>query len=60
MKNLDLSLEVDKSFPEFVCSDIKRIKQVLINLLNNAFKFTFSGSIIVKATYDKNTRMVLV
>jgi signal transduction histidine kinase len=28
-------------------SDINRIKQVVINLLSNACKFTFEGSIIV-------------
>ena len=40
-------LEIAKSIPEQVFSDKNRIKQVLLNLLVNANKFTFSGSIWV-------------
>ncbi len=44
-KNLKLSIEVDKSAPDWVIGDALRIKQVLFNLVNNAIKFTEHGSI---------------
>lgn len=46
--NLEIKLEVDPKLPEFLSGDISRIRQVLINLLNNAVKFTWKGSITLK------------
>ena len=34
------------------CSDIGRIKQVLINLISNAYKFTFEGRIILQISLE--------
>ena len=34
-------------------SDPKRIKQIIINLLGNAFKFTLKGSIKVQITSNR-------
>jgi signal transduction histidine kinase/CheY-like chemotaxis protein/HPt (histidine-containing phosphotransfer) domain-containing protein len=44
-KNLDLILTIDKSLPEYAYVDTTRLKQVLINLLSNAAKFTPQGYI---------------
>lgn len=46
-KGLDLSCEIDASIPDELIGDPIRIKQVVINLLNNAIKFTSQGSIFV-------------
>ncbi len=46
-KNLPLSLEYDGSIPESIQSDPLRIRQILINLLGNAVKFTETGSVRV-------------
>jgi signal transduction histidine kinase/uncharacterized protein YneF (UPF0154 family) len=53
-KNIKLILQIDESIEsKSMHSDRGRIKQTLINLISNAYKFTYSGSITiqVKATH---------
>ena len=44
-KGLELKIEVDPSIPSELYGDEVRIKQILINLLNNAIKYTREGSV---------------
>ena len=46
-KNLLLDSVVDRDVPEWLIGDHARLRQVLLNLLNNAIKFTEAGSILV-------------
>jgi len=48
VKNLKLQLELPSSIPEALITDPLRLTQVLNNLLNNAIKFTETGSITLK------------
>lgn len=52
-KKIDLILDIGDDVPEYIKSDSIRIKQILINLLNNAIKFTEQGS--VKLVVSKNS-----
>lgn len=49
-KNLSLILNIGAGLPPYTKGDADRLQQILINLINNAIKFTSSGSIIVSAT----------
>lgn len=46
--NLEIKLELDDRLPEYLIGDMARIRQVLVNLMNNAIKFTYKGSITLK------------
>lgn len=55
-KGLVLKYEINKDVPLFLKGDFIRLKQVVINLLGNAIKFTYQGEINLKI---KKTNMVV-
>ncbi|NRB40848.1 MAG: response regulator [Pseudomonadales bacterium] len=44
-QQVTLNVELDKLVPQYLLGDAARLHQVIINLLNNAFKFTDIGTI---------------
>ena len=52
-KGLEFKLQVDPSMPSMLCGDEVRIKQVLINLLNNAVKYTKEGSVTLAVRCER-------
>ncbi|AFY39243.1 multi-sensor hybrid histidine kinase [[Leptolyngbya] sp. PCC 7376] len=50
-KDIKLTFHIDGSLPPYVYFDQAKLKQILINLLNNAIKFTDVGQVILQVSY---------
>ncbi len=48
-KGLELLFDIDRNIPETLIGDPLRLGQILINLANNAVKFTDTGEVVVSA-----------
>ncbi|MBQ8412978.1 MAG: response regulator [Lachnospiraceae bacterium] len=57
-KNLEFVLKVDKKLPKGLIGDTGKIRQIVINLLNNAVKYTKQGTISLTIGGDVSTDKV--
>ena len=51
-KGLQFKIEVDENLPSELCGDELRIRQIMLNLVNNAIKYTKVGWVKVKLCYE--------
>ena len=47
-KSLELAYQVDETAPAAIVGDVTRLRQILVNLISNAIKFTAAGEVIVR------------
>ena len=54
-KGLNLSFDIDQMIPTRLCGDVGKIKQILLNLLFNAIKYTEKGEVDFKISIESRT-----
>jgi signal transduction histidine kinase/ligand-binding sensor domain-containing protein/CheY-like chemotaxis protein len=62
-KGLELSLSISSTVPRFVWSDAGKLRQLLVNLIGNAVKYTERGSVTVHldaSRLDDGNRILLI
>jgi signal transduction histidine kinase/ligand-binding sensor domain-containing protein/DNA-binding response OmpR family regulator len=52
-QGLDLIYDIDHEIPAPLVGDSTRLRQILINLIGNALKFTHKGEVLVKVSMDR-------
>nr|WP_319563444.1 ATP-binding protein [uncultured Rhodoferax sp.] len=57
-KGLVFHCEITGSLPTLVRADEKRVRQIVINLLGNALKFTQQGHVILRARYAREMAFI--
>jgi PAS domain S-box-containing protein len=53
-KGVDLIFETPTDFPRFIHTDENKLRQVLMNLVDNGLKFTDSGKVILRARFSQD------
>ncbi|MCR5303290.1 MAG: response regulator [Lachnospiraceae bacterium] len=51
-KKLDFNLNISSDIPAGLCGDVSRIRQIMLNILTNAVKYTEKGSVTMEARGD--------
>ena len=54
-KGLELIVDVDAAVPQTLRGDPGRLRQILVNLLGNAIKFTHQGEVVLRVTREAAT-----
>ena len=52
-KRIELAYCIDPEVPEWIVSDITRLRQILVNLFSNAVKFTSQGAVTVRVSVQQ-------
>lgn len=53
-KQIDFSIETDPEVPAFILVDPQKLRQIMINLIGNAIKFTEQGFVKVRLSFERD------
>lgn len=56
-KNLDLAYLIDSQVPSAIMGDVTRVRQIMLNLLSNACKFTDQGEVVLSVQVAEGTNL---
>ncbi len=59
-KGLEYNISVSEDIPSVLKGDEIRVRQVMLNLINNAIKYTHEGSVSIDVTFDMRSKMMMV
>ena len=59
-KGLSYELDADEDIPAVLFGDEIRIRQIMLNLVNNAIKYTGEGGVTVLISFDRNTEKLKI
>jgi PAS domain S-box-containing protein len=55
-KNLELACRVQPDVPDALVGDVRRLRQIIINLAGNSIKFTKRGEVLIETALESRTR----
>ncbi len=58
-KQLEFNLETDESMPQYAIADESKLRQIFVNLIGNAIKFTDEGNIKVNVKSERTENYVI-
>ena len=59
-KNLKFTIEIDDNIPRFIISDQTRLRQIIINIVNNSIKYTEKGFIKIEISSKINQLIIII
>ncbi|MFQ3235777.1 MAG: signal transduction histidine kinase/CheY-like chemotaxis protein [Paraglaciecola sp.] len=59
-KNIQLNIEVDPNLPEHLILDETKVSQIMINLINNALKFTPAGETVTVNIFSTEQQLFII
>jgi signal transduction histidine kinase/CheY-like chemotaxis protein len=56
-ENIELAYLMDEDVPNAILGDVTRLRQIMINLINNALKFTEEGEVVVSVSKNGSNKI---